>query len=85
MQVPSLRPERARSLYRAGITTVEELSKVERVQELVNIFIKGDGFVTHAKSNSEDLNLKYSYLYSFSHKILSEAKTLTLKKQFDPD
>ena len=44
-----------------------------------------DGFVSHRKSNSENLEVKYGYLLSFSHKLLSEAHSLHLKQKFDPD
>lgn len=52
---------------------------------MVKIFAKNDGFVTHRKSNSEDLRIKYDYLYSLAHKVLSEAKQIHLKRKFDPD
>ena len=51
----------------------------------MEVFIKADGFVSHRKSNTDDLTVKYSYLYSFSHKVLSEAQALRLKQKFDPD
>ena len=51
----------------------------------MDIFVRTDGFVSHRKSNAEDLTVKYAYLYSFSHKILSEAHALRLKQKFDPD
>lgn len=41
--------------------------------------------MTHRKSNSDDLRLKYDYLYSFAHKVLSEAKQINLKRRYDPD
>ena len=84
MQIPSLRPERARSLYKQGITTLE-MVKDQSAKKLVDIFIKADGFISHRQSNQEDLTFKYSYLYSFSHKVLSEAHALCLKQKFDPD
>ena len=52
---------------------------------MVKIFAKNDGFVTHRQSNAEDLTLKYEYLYSFSHKVLAEAKAIMIKRKFDPD
>ena len=57
----------------------------QSAKRLVDIFIKADGFVSHRHSNSEDLTLKYNYLFSFSHKVLSEAHALRLKQKFDPD
>lgn len=53
--------------------------------QMVKIFAKNDGFVTHRKSNSDDLRLKYDYLYSLAHKVLAEAKQIGLKRKFDPD
>ena len=76
MQIPSLRPERARSLYDANYQTVESIAEIQHADKLVKIFAKNDGFVTHRKSNSDDLRLKYDYLYSFAHKVLSEAKQI---------
>ena len=35
MQLPSLRPERARTLYQSGLTTVEELVSKSTVEQLV--------------------------------------------------
>ena len=84
MQIPSLRPERARSLFKSGICSLEDVIK-QNAKSLVDIFIKADGFVSHRRSNTEDLTTKYSYLYSFSHKVLSEAQAICLKKKFDPD
>lgn len=57
----------------------------QSVRQLVDIFMKSDGFMSLRKSNSEDLTIKYSYLFSFAHKVLSEAHTLHLKQKFDPD
>lgn len=85
MQIPSLRPERARSLYESSIQTVESIVDLDSVDKLVKIFAKNDGFVTHRKSNSDDLRLKYDYLYSLAHKVLSEAKQISIKRKFDPD
>lgn len=85
MQIPSLRPERARVLYNNEYKTVEDVANKCRPDLMVKIFAKNDGFVTHRQSNAEDLTLKYEYLYSFSHKILAEAKAILIKKKFDPD
>ena len=49
------------------------------------MFAKTEGFVTHRQSNCEDLALKYEYLYSFSHKIMSEAKALMIKRKYEPE
>ena len=84
MQIPSLRPERARALYRNGITSLELVTQ-NSARELVDIFVKADGFVSHRQSNAEDLTVRYSYLYSFAHKVLSEAEALRIKQKFDPD
>lgn len=85
MQLPSLRPERARTLYQSGLTTVEELVSKSTVEHLVQLFVKNDGFVTHRLSNGSDLKIKYEYLFSLSHKVMSEAKQLLLKRKYDPD
>jgi DNA polymerase theta len=85
MQIPSLRPERARSLYEADFKTVESIVEMNSPDQMVKIFAKNDGFITHRKSNSDDLRIKYDYLYSLAHKVLSEAKTINLKRKFDPD
>ena len=79
-----MRPERARSLFKQGITTLEHVTQ-QSARQLVDIFIKADGFVSHRKSNQDDLTVKYNYLFSFSHKVLSEAHTLRLKQKYDPD
>jgi hypothetical protein len=52
---------------------------------MVKIFAKNDGFVSHRKSNEYDLKIKYEYLYTLSHKISSEAKTIMVKRKVDPD
>ena len=64
--------------------SVEQVTQ-QSARHLVNIFIKEDGFVSHRKSNQGDLDVKYSYLFSFSHKVLSEAHSLRLKQKYDPD
>mmetsp|Transcript_14559 Transcript_14559/g.19724 ORF Transcript_14559/g.19724 Transcript_14559/m.19724 type:complete len:192 (+) Transcript_14559:882-1457(+) len=84
MQIPSLRPERARSLFRAGITSQQQVV-LHSAKQIVEVFIKADGFVSHRKSNAEDLSMRYSYLYSFAHKVISEAQALLLKAKYDPD
>lgn len=85
MQIPSLRPERARALYKNEIQSVEDVVNNCKPDQMVKIFAKNDGFVTHRQSNAEDLTLKYEYLYSFSHKVLAEAKAILIKRKFDPD
>ena len=60
------------------------MHKLNSVELMVKIFAKNDGFITHRKSNNEDLSIKYDYLYTLTHKVLSEAKTLLLKKKYDP-
>ena len=85
MQLPSLRPERARTMYSNGITTVEQLAQGCSAEQLVKLFSKNEGFVTHRESNAEDLQLKYDFLYSFSHKVISEAKAIMVKRKYDPD
>ena len=52
---------------------------------MVKIFAKADGFVSHRQTNADDLTLKYEYLYSFSHKVLAEAKAIMVKRKYDPD
>jgi len=84
MQIPSIRPERARALFKEGITSLDSVTQ-QSAKRLVDIFIRSDGFQSHRRSNSEDLTVKYSYLYSFSHKVLSEAHAIRLKQKFDPD
>jgi|LauGreDrversion4_2_1035121.scaffolds.fasta_scaffold37585_1 hypothetical protein len=49
------------------------------------MFVKAEGFVTHRESNSEDLALKYEFLYGFSHKVINEANALVLKRKYDPE
>jgi hypothetical protein len=85
MQIPSLRPERARVLYNNEFRTVEDIANNCKADQMVKIFAKNDGFVTHRQSNADDLTLKYEYLYSFSHKVLAEAKAIMIKRKFDPD
>ena len=85
MQLPSLRPDRARTLYSNGLLTVDSVAECASVDSLVKMFVRADGFVTHRESNREDLQLKYEYLYSFSHKLVSEAKLLMTKRKYDPD
>jgi len=85
MQIPSLRPERARVLYNADFRSIEDVASNCRADNMVKLFAKNDGFVTHRQSNAEDLTLKYEYLYSFSHKVLAEAKAILIKRKFDPD
>ena len=82
LQIPSLRPERARLLFDAGYDTVEQVSKIENDQTLVKLFMRAEGFKSHKKTNSEDLTLRYAHLYSFSHRIISEAKTVYIKQKF---
>ena len=64
---------------------MEDVANKCKADHMVKIFAKNDGFVTHRQSNAEDLTLKYEYLYSFSHKVLAEAKAILIKKKFDPD
>ena len=85
MSLPSLRPERARALYNAGLQSVEQVSKDSTIEGLVKIFAKNDGFVSHRKSNEGDLRLKYDYLYTLAHKVCSEAKMIMIKRKVDPD
>ncbi|CDW81021.1 dna polymerase theta [Stylonychia lemnae] len=85
MQCPSLRPERARALYNAGYTLVEEVAKEASVDGMVKIFDKNDGFMSHRKSNTDDLKLKYDYYYTLAHKVLCEAKMIMVKRKVDPD
>jgi len=79
MQVPSLRPERARALYQEDITTVAKICELNSVHALVKVFQRKDGFVSHRKSNSDDLSLKYNYLFTFASKVLSEARAIQMK------
>ena len=46
---------------------------MKNVQQLVDVFMKSDGFVSHRRSNAEELQFKYDYLYTLSSKVLSEA------------
>ena len=85
MQIPSLRPERARALHAADITTIERVTEVRDVQHLVSVFMKGDGFVSHRRSNAEELQFKYEYLYTLASKVMSEAQQIRLKQKYDPD
>ena len=85
MQLPSLRPERARALYNAGLTTVEAVAKDASVEKIVKIFSKNNGFVSHRKSNQDDLKLKYDYFYTLAHKVYCEAKMVMVKRKTDPD
>lgn len=85
MKLPSLRPERARILYQNGIQNVEAIAQTCSVDQLVKMFVKAEGFVTHRESNSEDLALKYEFLYGFSHKVINEANALVLKRKYDPE
>ena len=79
MQIPSLRPERARALYAADITTIEKVTEVREVHQLVSVFMKGDGFVSHRRSNAEELQFKYEYLYTLAAKVQSEAQQIRIK------
>ena len=47
MQIPSLRPERARVLYNNEFRTVEDVANKCKPDHMVKIFAKNDGFVTH--------------------------------------
>ncbi len=72
-------------MFNNGLATVEDVSQNCGVEQMVKMFARADGFVTHRNSNSEDLSLKYEYLYSLSHKVMSEAKALLVKRKYDPD
>lgn len=85
MQISSLRPERARALFVAGYTTVQEVAAITDVSSLVDLFLKSEGFRSHRKSNSEDLRFKYDYLSTLASKVLSEAQQIQLKQKYDPD
>ena len=61
------------------------MADLNSADQLVRIWSKNDGFVTHRKSNSDDLRIKYDYLYSLAHKVLAEAKSIQMKRKFDPD
>ena len=85
MLLPSLRPERARALYNEGFTTVEQIAKEAQVEGMVKIFAKNDGFMSHRKSNEDDLKMKYEYFYTVAHKVYCEAKMIMIKRKVDPD
>lgn len=85
MQIQSLRPERARALYNAGLQTVENIAKEASIEGMVQIFQMNDGFISHRKSNEGDLKIKYDYLYSLASKVSSEAKLIMVKRRNDPD
>ena len=59
--------------------------RLTNVEEMVSIFSKSDGFVTHRRSNQEDLTIKYDYLYSLAHKVMAEAYLIDLKRKHEPD
>ncbi len=85
MQIPSLRPERARALFNAGLQTVEAVAKEGTIEGMVKIFQLNDGFVSHRKSNETDLRIKYDYLYTLASKVYCEAKMIMVKRKVDPD
>jgi hypothetical protein len=64
---------------------VEQVVNEATVEGLVQVFSKNEGFMSHRKSNEFDLKLKYEYLYTLSHKILAEAKVISIKRKTDPD
>jgi hypothetical protein len=81
----SLRPERARALYNAGLTSVELVASEGTIEGMVHIFSQNDGFISHRKSNEQDLKIKYDYLYTLASKVSSEAKLIMVKRRVDPD
>ena len=85
MQMSSLRPERARALYNAGLTSVELVATEGTIEGMVRIFSQNDGFISHRKSNEQDLKIKYDYLYTLASKVSSEAKLIMVKRRVDPD
>lgn len=85
MQLTSLRPERARALYNAGLQSVESIAKESTIEGMVQIFQTNDGFMSHRRSNEGDLKIKYDYLYTLASKISSEAKLIMVKRKVDPD
>lgn len=80
MQLPSLRPERARALYNEGFDTVDCLARDASTEAIVSVFAKNDGFTSHRKSNHEDLQLKYDYYRNLASKVYQEAKLLVAKR-----
>ena len=50
MQISSLRPERARALFVAGYTTVQEVAAITDVSSLVDLFLKSEGFTAERAS-----------------------------------
>ncbi len=85
MQMQSLRPERARALFNAGLTSVELVASDSTIEGMVRIFQQNDGFISHRKSNEGDLKIKYDYLYTLASKVSSEAKLIMVKRRIDPD
>ena len=79
MQLPSLRPERARNLYISGITTITQITQ-KTPKDLVAIFAKQEGFQSHSTRNQEDLKLRYEYLYSLANSICLEAGVWSSKQ-----
>lgn len=79
MQLPSLKPERARALYSANLVSVEEVSKTS-IQDIVKAFSSNEGFTSHALKNTEDLNIRYEFLYNLSSKLKQEANLIISKR-----
>lgn len=49
MQLPSLRPERARALYLQGVKTVDAICKLKSIDDIVKCFNKAEGFQSHRR------------------------------------
>ena len=84
MQLPSLRPEKARVLYLQGIKGIDQVLQA-KIDDIVNIFDKVESYQSHRKQNEEDLELKYRYLYTLAHKVMAEARLHRLNNPIDED
>lgn len=83
MQLPSLKPERARCLYISGIQAVKDILNYDPDQ-LVRIFNKHESFQSHRKDDQArtiDLEMRYGYLKQFSQRIYQEASIWVTKNK----
>lgn len=77
MQLPSLRPEKARVLYLKGIKTTNDVLNA-KIGDIVESFDKVESYQSMRKQNLLDNKLRYNYLFNLAHKITAEARLLKL-------
>ena len=73
MRVSALHPERARTLYNCGITSVAELLE-QPVEDIVQIFVEEEGFLSRKKGFHKENERRCKFYHDLVRKILKEAR-----------